>query len=173
MYIREVLVHFGFQVTSNLILDSAAVRGICKREGVGRVTRLSCKVLWVQQLVKRGVLLVGSTPGLENKADLGAKSLPVARLRYLRERCGLTVTEETVALEEHMDAKPKETDVVQAITTAGRSGSGGGLLQAIIGLLAAVKASGGRADSTALCVMSGGPPASLTASILGVRRRSR
>ena len=89
MYLREVFLHAGFEVRTELIMDSAAARGICRREGVGAIRHLSTKVLWLQQLVKRGVIAVGSTPGSENIADLGTKCLPADRLIYLRRQCGI------------------------------------------------------------------------------------
>ena len=142
MYIREVLLFFGFAVTTNLILDSSAARGICKREGVGKVWHLSCKVLWVQQLVKRGVINVLPTPGLENKADLGTKVLPVA----MRERCGLKVVEEATE-------KETEEESVSAISVARGSGSASpGVLEAVIALLSALRVSGSTDDDD---VMSG------------------
>jgi hypothetical protein len=152
MYIREVLLFFGFAVTTNLILDSSAARGICKREGVGKVRHLSCKVLWVQQLVKRGVINVLPTPGLENKADLGTKVLPVATLRYHRERCGLKVVEEATE-------KETEEESVSAISVARGSGSASpGVLEAVIALLSALRVSGSADDYD---VMSGSAQAPL------------
>ncbi len=78
----EVLKFFGLALTTNLILDSYATRGICKREGVGESGHLSCKVLLLQQLVTRGIINVTPTPRLENKADLSTRVSPVATLRY-------------------------------------------------------------------------------------------
>ena len=37
---RDVLVLFGCQVEASLHMDSAAARGICRREGVGKVKSL-------------------------------------------------------------------------------------------------------------------------------------
>ena len=34
---RDVLMFFGFQVEAALHMDRAAARGICRREGVGKV----------------------------------------------------------------------------------------------------------------------------------------
>ena len=52
---REVVLLMGLELRTRLLLDSAAARGICRREGVGTVRHLSTQVLWLQQLVKRGV----------------------------------------------------------------------------------------------------------------------
>ena len=54
MLIRENIVVHGLDVRTEFLLDSAAARGICRREDVGTMRHLSTKVLWLQQLVKRG-----------------------------------------------------------------------------------------------------------------------
>ena len=56
MLIREVLLFTGLEVRTELLLDTAASRDICRREGVGAIRQLSTKALWPQQSVKRGVV---------------------------------------------------------------------------------------------------------------------
>ena len=91
MVIREVSLFMGLEVRIELLLNSAAARGICRREGVGTIRRLSMKVLWLQQLVKRGIVMVSACTSAENRADLGTKSLPIHRLRQLRQLNGLAL----------------------------------------------------------------------------------
>ena len=84
LLIREVLLFMGLEVRTELFLDSAAARGICRREGVGTTRHFSTKVLWLQQLVRRGVVMVGACTSAENCADMGTKSLPlVGRSEHL------------------------------------------------------------------------------------------
>ena len=47
MLIRDVLLFMGLKVQTELLLDSAAARGICRREGVGTIRHMSPKVLWL------------------------------------------------------------------------------------------------------------------------------
>ena len=89
IHIREVLVFFGYEVVMRLLMDSSAARGICRREGVGRVKHLETKCLWVQQYVKKKIVKVSDVPTADNKADLGTKTLSAARLEHLRRICGL------------------------------------------------------------------------------------
>eukprot|EP00971_Amphidinium_carterae_P022155 437082-Amphidinium_carterae.1 len=57
MYFRELYTFFGFETKCTLYLDSAAASGMLRREGVNSRTRhVACKLLWVQQLVKSGVM---------------------------------------------------------------------------------------------------------------------
>ena len=48
MMMREVWVFMGLEVRTELLLDSAAARGICRREGVGNTLHLSTNLLWLQ-----------------------------------------------------------------------------------------------------------------------------
>ncbi len=54
IYIKQVLQHAGFEVRMVLLMDSSAAKGICKREGVGKIRHLSAKTLWLQKAVKNG-----------------------------------------------------------------------------------------------------------------------
>ena len=84
MLFRRVLLFTGLEAqTEELLLDSAAARGMRRREGVGTIRHLSTKVLWQQQLVKRGVVTVGTCTAAEDRADLVTKPLSAHRLRQL------------------------------------------------------------------------------------------
>ena len=52
---------------------------------------MSTTVFWLQQLVKSGVVTVGACTSAENRADLVTKSLPVHRLRRLRQWSGMVL----------------------------------------------------------------------------------
>ena len=66
-----------------LYLDSSAARGILSRKGVGRLRHLSCRILWMQDLVSEHKLLVKSVLGAINPADICTKRLSAARLQSL------------------------------------------------------------------------------------------
>ena len=75
---------FGCQVEASLHLDSAAARGICRRESVGKVKLLEVRTLWLQQVVKAKTLTLKTV-----KADLGTKTLAAGTLSLLRNLNGL------------------------------------------------------------------------------------
>ena len=58
---RDVLMFFGCQVEASLHMDCAAARGICRREGVGKVKSLEVRTLWLQQVVKAKTLTYEDT----------------------------------------------------------------------------------------------------------------
>ena len=79
----------GCKVRLKLILDNSAAKQVLHRSGVGRIRHLSCRVLWVQQLVKTKALETPSIPTKENFADLGTKKLSADRMRYLMHGVGV------------------------------------------------------------------------------------
>ena len=86
---RDVLMFFGCQVEAALHMDSALVRGICRREGVGKVKALEVRTLWLQQLVKARTLTLKTVKSQDKCADLGTKTLAAGTLSLLRGLNGL------------------------------------------------------------------------------------
>ena len=70
-------------------LDNSAAKQVMQRSGVGRIRHLSCRILWIQQLVKSKELETASIPTKENYADLGTKKLTRERMRYLMHGLGV------------------------------------------------------------------------------------
>ena len=91
----------GRNIVIHHLMDSAAAHGILARQGVGRIRHLSCRILWLQQLVKQrsNVIpftetpelfhLVSGVSGSNNIADLGTKCLGKTRLAELMNFCNL------------------------------------------------------------------------------------
>ena len=71
---RDAMMFFGCQVEASLHMDSAAARGICRREGVGKVKSLEVRTLWLQQVVKAKTLTLKTVKSQDNCADLGTKT---------------------------------------------------------------------------------------------------
>ena len=94
LHLRTVLEHSGYSVDITLFCDSAAARGIAQRAGLGKVKALAVKTLWSQEVVRERGLQIKSIASKANKADLGTKVLPVARLNALRGACGIVVPRE-------------------------------------------------------------------------------
>ena len=86
---RDVLMFFGSRVEASLHMDSAAARGICRREGVGKVKALEVRTLWLQQVIKAKTLTLKTVKSHDNCADLGTKTLTAGTLTLLRSMNGL------------------------------------------------------------------------------------
>ena len=87
--LRKVLAFFGLPLGLRALTDSAANNAMAHRLGVGKVRHLETKVLWLQQLVYRGLLTMTWKAGRFNNADLGTKVLQKARFQELVEMAGL------------------------------------------------------------------------------------
>ena len=85
---------------STLYSDSAAARGIARREGVGKLKGLEVRMLWLQQELKRKTFDLKVVRTERDKADLGTKTLDVGRLTYLRQVCGIWIPGEGVMVKE-------------------------------------------------------------------------
>ena len=98
------VIHFatGQTVFIHHLMGSSAASGVLARQGVGRIRHSSCRVLWLQQLVKlKGNLenaianqadtchVVCGVSGSSNIADLGTKRLGKVRLAELMRFCNL------------------------------------------------------------------------------------
>ena len=93
----------GRCVVLHHLMGSAAARGILARQGVGRIRHYSCRILWLQQLVKsKGKVtpttdgdkpelfhIVSGVSGSNNIADLGTKRLGKSRLSEFSNFCNL------------------------------------------------------------------------------------
>ena len=80
---------FGCKVKASLHVDSAAARGICRREGVGKVKALEARTLWLPQVIKAKTLTLKTVKSQDNCADLGTKTLAAGSLSLLRGLNGL------------------------------------------------------------------------------------
>ena len=67
----------------HVLVDNSAARAILQRSGVGRVRHLDAKLLWAQQKVKDGQLIINAVDTKWNVSDLGTKVLNVARTNLL------------------------------------------------------------------------------------------
>eukprot|EP00435_Cladocopium_sp_Y103_P071106 s873_g36.t1 len=79
----------GEKVRLKIILDNSAAKQVLQRSGVGRIRHLSCRVLWIQQLVKQKQLETCAIPTKHNYADLGTKKLSRDRMHYLMHGVGV------------------------------------------------------------------------------------
>ena len=79
----------GFKTTIYLFTDSSGARGILQRQGVGRVRHLSCRILWLQDLICNGSIKFCAIAGAMNPADIGTKRLPANRMKSLMSLLGM------------------------------------------------------------------------------------
>lgn len=77
------------KTTIHLHTGSSGAKGILMRQGVGKGRHLSCRILWLQDLISSGQVKLNTVPGALNPADIGTKRLPCNRLRSLMSMLGM------------------------------------------------------------------------------------
>ena len=84
IFLRRCLQLFtGAVIDHFLFTDSSSARQLAMRQGTGKVKHLSGKILWVQQWVMEGKIVLIQIPTLWNLANLGTKSLGGQRIKFL------------------------------------------------------------------------------------------
>ena len=76
--LRSLAYELGFRELSNVVklgTDSSAAKSFVNRRGLGRMTHLEIRDLWLQKEVSEGLLEVSKIPGEKNPADLMTKIL--------------------------------------------------------------------------------------------------
>ena len=74
----------GIELPLRCWTDSTATLGICQRQGLGKLRHLDTRCLWIQHVVRNGVVELRKVLGTENPADLFTKHLTSAEnIEYL------------------------------------------------------------------------------------------
>eukprot|EP00435_Cladocopium_sp_Y103_P015276 s4186_g3.t1 len=102
----------GLDIQHHQYTDNSAARQLISRQGVGRIRHLSGKLLWMQNAVLKGDVLVHQVSTVWNFSDVGTKALSRVRLYFLL--CGIGLVEaesaEPVGLEEYNSVVEQETN---------------------------------------------------------------
>ena len=107
-FLLKRVMEFSLQLENLVVtlhMDSSSGRQVWMRTGVGRIRHLSCRVLWVQQAVASGEVIVRHIAGQLNPADINTKLLSQSRMRFLMYYLKVfnTLTNERVGLVEFQD----------------------------------------------------------------------
>ena len=81
----------GEELSMELYTDSSAAQGVCNRKGLGKVRHLDTNLLWVQDKVKSGELIIVKVFGERNPADLLTKHLDHTKIMEFVGATGCTV----------------------------------------------------------------------------------
>ena len=94
IYLRRCLEFaLELQVMRVQFTDSSSARRLLGRQGCGKIRHLSGKVLWVQEKIKDGEVMLVQIPTAWNTGDIGTKALPKKRLQALMCEIGVMYTE--------------------------------------------------------------------------------
>ena len=78
-------------MTVNTLTDSSACKGICQRTGLGKIRHIDVALLWLQDLVRKGRVVMKKIPGVKYPADLLTKYLAGAKISKMTEELGFYV----------------------------------------------------------------------------------
>ena len=112
LHLRSILELFGFKVNRTLFCDSVAARGTAQRVGLGRSSGGEDVMVARSCSCERNTDRIGffGTKGNKaDKADLGRKVSPLAKLNTLRAACGIVVrggTSSENVQDEYDDGEP-------------------------------------------------------------------
>ncbi len=83
--LRSVALDLGIHLSLRVRSDATAALGIARRLGIGKIRHLDTSLLWIQQKIKDGDLLVDKVLGADNPADCLTKHVDRATmLKHLR-----------------------------------------------------------------------------------------
>lgn len=105
------------------LLDSTSAQSFFNRLGPGRAKRLSTRLLWSQQAMRRKWFLVERVSTHENPVDLNTKPLSRERREFLMKKIGLvseTFNDETNV---NGNGRQKFKQIVRAIPALMMSGN--------------------------------------------------
>ena len=84
----SLLADIGLEVTVEVITDSSAAKGTASRIGIGKIKHLDVGCLLIQEIAKRGKIILKKINGKVNPADLLTKPKSAAEAVRLTEQVG-------------------------------------------------------------------------------------
>jgi hypothetical protein len=90
LYVRGLLHDFGVRCYCMLASDSTAAIAICGRIGAGKVRHLDTRFLYVQQLLREGLISIRKVDGAYNVSDILTKAVSAETLNRLWDQLSLT-----------------------------------------------------------------------------------
>ena len=91
--LRSVGADLGITLKLRLRTDATAAMGMARRLGVGKIRHLDTSLLWCQQQVRSGEILLEKIAGTENPGDSLTKHLSGPELRAHMDRMSLELQE--------------------------------------------------------------------------------
>ena len=96
---KAMLADMGVTVGITVSTDAEAAKGMAMRSGLGKVRHVGVHLLWVQEKVRDGSIVLRKVKGTSNPADLLTKYLPhtliakymdIVALRFQEGRASVT-----------------------------------------------------------------------------------
>ena len=78
--------------------DSSSAKALAQRRGVGRLKHVDLRHLWVRSCVRQKLVRLKKVGTRNNRADLNAKNLSVARRQYSFGLCGFSENQQKISV---------------------------------------------------------------------------
>ena len=82
----------GVEVRIEVIQDSTAAKGTVSRIGIGKIKHLDVGWLWIQEIVKLGLVKLVKIDGKENPSDILTKPISSSEAGRVIAKCGLVLS---------------------------------------------------------------------------------
>jgi hypothetical protein len=109
---RDILRELRVDPTLALHTDSSSAEAITRRRGPGRIKHVETRVLKLQDLQRSGEIAFYHVEGEHNMADVLTKTLTATRLKYLAEKCGMTMIQDMDPVKEVDEVDPVVREVM-------------------------------------------------------------
>ena len=93
LYLQALCLDLGIEVGVKLFTDNSACKGVCNRDGLGKLRHLDLQYLWLQEAVRSGRLQMKKVAGKWNPADLMTKFLSQPDIVAKMSRLGMQYAE--------------------------------------------------------------------------------
>lgn len=88
LFLLYLLREAGLKMRCYLHTDSTACRGVCGRQGPGKIKHMQTRFLWLQERVRSRGIETKKIPGERHPSDLGTKTHTEERTKMLLKICG-------------------------------------------------------------------------------------
>ena len=88
-YVLHLCEELSLRVKTTALTDASAALLCTQKRGPGKMKHINLRTLYVQDVMRQGIIEYVKVPGEENQADMLTKAMPSGRLTYLRELVGL------------------------------------------------------------------------------------
>ena len=98
LFVQALCLDLGIHVGVKVFTDSSACKGVCNRDGLGKLRHLDLQYLWLQEAVRSGRLQIKKVAGAWNPADLMTKFLSQPEIIAKMGRLGMQYADGRTAL---------------------------------------------------------------------------
>jgi hypothetical protein len=90
--VKSMMNDLGWKVKVKLFVDATVAQAMANRQGIGKLRHLEVRFLWLQAIVKGGIMAVRKVSGHRNPADVLTKLMSFVEMMGKLSRCSIFAT---------------------------------------------------------------------------------